>query len=181
MSSLKGGGLLWDYMRKNSVMKAIQTLGLPLAKAHSNRSGIYCILNTNNHHCYVGKSKCLGDRKKQHFLDLRKDRHFNRYLQNAFNLYKSGFTFIVLEYVINCTELDEKEQYWMERLKPEYNMVLNVFEGFQKYSLRVDDILFIKVGENFKRPAWHAWVYGGARNPLLDAPRKAEIQKIQVL
>ena len=26
---------------------------------------------------------------------------------------------------------------------------------------------YSKDGESFDRPAWHAWVYGGAKNPLL--------------
>lgn len=28
--------------------------------------------------------------------------------------------------------------------------------------------LVIKQGEVYRRPAWHEWVYGGGRNPLLE-------------
>ena len=39
-----------------------------------------------------------------------------------------------------------------------------------------------KDGESFDRPAWHAWVYGGAKNPLLhgrERVQRGEITRVR--
>jgi group I intron endonuclease len=136
-------------------------------------SGIYVIVNAINNHKYVGQSSDLLSRMKSHLRDLKYNRHANPYLQNAYNLHgRSSFVFLVLEYLPGVENLDLKEQYWIERIKPEYNIVHNVFENCMRKGRSKTDPLIISKGESFKRPEWHAWVYGGARNPLLNASRK---------
>jgi group I intron endonuclease len=79
-------------------------------------SQIYGIKNIDSCKIYVGSSSVPKRRKSQHFSDLRKGRHPNRYLQNAFNKYGEGkFEWIVLE---NCDNdmLAEREKYWIECL-----------------------------------------------------------------
>lgn len=130
------------------------------------RSGIYVLFNMENTHCYVGQSKCIRDRIRQHFQDLRRNRHNNPYLQNAYNKYTySAFRHTVLEYC-SYADLDMREQYWIERLNPEYNISRNVFEAMgDRYDKSRDDCAdyYVKEGETFSRPEWEKYVYGGVK------------------
>ena len=88
------------------------------------KSGIYKILNKSNGKCYIGSSCNLNKRKYQHFNSLMKNKHYNLYLQKSFNKYgKDNFEFIVL---CKCDEsqLIELEQFYINKIKPEYNAVL---------------------------------------------------------
>lgn len=135
-----------------------------LTRRELTASGIYAIINTFNGHLYVGQSKCLFKRKQAHFRDLAGNCHANPYLQNAYNYYGKGtFRFVAVEFCPE-DELDLKEQYWIERIKPEYNIARNVFADPHRPK---NDVIPHHQDEKFDRPAWHAWVYGGAKNPLL--------------
>lgn len=134
-------------------------------KELSGKVGIYAIINITNNHCYVGQSKDIRSRWKGHRGSLNRGSHGNAYLQNAWNFYKEqSFKFAVLE-VCNYEELNDKEQYWIERLNPEYNIARNVFE-WSAYKASDNDIPdgYVKPGESFQRPQWHLWVYGGHRH-----------------
>jgi group I intron endonuclease len=82
-------------------------------------SGVYQIRNLVNGKCYVGSSKNLKRRKKEHFVYLKKGKNpkENKHLQNAYNKYGAeNFTFEILEY---CDEniLISREQYYIDSLK----------------------------------------------------------------
>ncbi len=128
------------------------------------RSGIYVIINTYNNKKYVGQSVDLFTRKKKHFYDLRNKKHQNTHLQNACNLYGVGnFVFAVLEYVSNNSELLEREQYWIDELQPEYNIVLDVLH-YVPNCIKNDEFDFFEIRKEldmFIRPLWHARVYAG--------------------
>ena len=75
--------------------------------------GIYIIISLVNRKVYIGQSTNIKLRWLGHKEDLRKNRHPNRYLQNAWNKYgEKNFIFSVLE---ECLEdkLTEREQYWI--------------------------------------------------------------------
>lgn len=60
-------------------------------------SGIYQIVNEVNGKQYIGSSAELRQRRIKHFGDLRRNKHYNPYLQNAWNKYGAGaFGFNVL-------------------------------------------------------------------------------------
>ena len=89
-------------------------------------SGIYCIINTFNNKRYVGSSINLHMRLQTHRSMLRKNYHQNRKLQNSWNKHsEERFDCYILEY---CSEelLIVREQYYIDNLKPEYNLVLEV-------------------------------------------------------
>ena len=147
---------------------------------NNNRAGIYAIVNIANGHKYVGQASNLSKRHTKHFDDLKSGKHFNAYLQNAYKKYgKANFSFTILEYVDDPheTDLSEREQYWIDKLNPEYNLMRfasNIidYKGFRaKYVVGADDVLVLKTWQKYKAPAWNSWVYGGARNPQLDNPR----------
>lgn len=85
-------------------------------------SGIYRIINLVTLDYYIGQSVCLSKREKVHFNSLRKNRHYNRHLQNSFNKYKEqNFKFEVLLYC-EILELDRYEQALVDKWKPTYNI-----------------------------------------------------------
>jgi group I intron endonuclease len=86
------------------------------------KSGIYKIENILNKECCIGQSVNLRNRKVLHFCDLRKNRHKNRHLQNAFNKY--GEESFIFEVILYCEpeELTYYEQKLVDIRNPEYNI-----------------------------------------------------------
>lgn len=79
---------------------------------------VYKILNIKNGKFYIGSSKDYIRRWYQHKYYLNKNKHQNKYLQNAWNKYgKNNFEFILLE---ECEDLWKRstEQKYLNRLKP---------------------------------------------------------------
>lgn len=80
------------------------------------KGGIYAIYNSQSGKIYVGQSKDLARREKDHFRELRKGTHHNKYLQRAYQKYgEVAFHFITLE---RCPveKLDEKEKNWIAQM-----------------------------------------------------------------
>jgi group I intron endonuclease len=81
------------------------------------RSGIYGIINLLDGKIYIGQSKDLNGRWRQHKSDLKYNRHRNSHLQSAVNIYGiENFHFVILE---ECTidRRDERETYWISYYK----------------------------------------------------------------
>jgi excinuclease UvrABC nuclease subunit len=140
-------------------------------------SGVYRIVNKVNGNEYVGQSKKIEERWKTHQSCLTHDRHSNQHLQNAWNLYGAGaFRFEKLEENIPCEELEIKEKEYIDKLKPEYNIANNRENEILDVFVTEDDIERHPICDfNFhikSRPAWHAWVYGGADNPIKSISRR---------
>jgi group I intron endonuclease len=75
---------------------------------------------------YVGSSINLHMRLQQHRSKLRKNYHQNRKLQNSWNKHsEEKFDCYILEY---CPQelLEIREQFYIDNLKPEYNITLIV-------------------------------------------------------
>ncbi len=90
------------------------------------KSGIYCIINTKNQKKYIGSSKNIYQRLLKHRALLRKNMHENKKLQNSWNKHgEEVFQYFILEF---CTEkiLIEREQFYIDTLKPWYNITLEV-------------------------------------------------------
>ncbi len=81
------------------------------------KSGIYKIENVVNNKIYIGRSKNIDRRIKQHRTELRQQKHGNRYLQNSWNKHGEGnFLFTVIEYC-DIPLLEEREIYWISEYK----------------------------------------------------------------
>jgi group I intron endonuclease len=77
--------------------------------------GVYCITNTANGKVYVGSSINLKRRWDGHKRDLRRQKHHNIKIQNAWNYYgEEKFEFSVLEYVTHIKFLVDAEQRWID-------------------------------------------------------------------
>lgn len=77
-------------------------------------TGVYCIINKINNKIYVGQSKNLIKRKKEHFMSLEGGYHKNPHLQRAYDKYgKENFFFKLLMYCKN-NELDFYEDFFIK-------------------------------------------------------------------
>lgn len=84
--------------------------------------GIYSITSKHNGKKYIGQSINIYKRWKDHLRLLKKNKHHSQYLQNHYNKYSiKDLTFEVLEEVSDLTLLTEKEQYYMDLFKSEFN------------------------------------------------------------
>jgi len=74
---------------------------------------IYGIKHLLSGKIYIGSTTKPKSRKKQHFSDLRKNRHCNKHLQRAFNKYGEGaFQWLVIE--TTTEDLAFREKYWID-------------------------------------------------------------------
>lgn len=92
-------------------------------------AGIYKIVNNLNGRIYVGSSGVIEQRRRRHFLDLKKGIHRSRFLQRDFSICGvSAFQFAVIENIDASlvselrVELLRREQYWIDKLDPPYNL-----------------------------------------------------------
>lgn len=87
-------------------------------------SGIYKIINLINGRFYIGSAVQLNKRTKNHLYDLRANRHSNYKLQHDWLVHgEDNFSLEVIEEV-KSAHLIEREQFWMDTLKPKYNIRL---------------------------------------------------------
>lgn len=92
-------------------------------------AGVYLISNNVNGKCYVGSTVHLDQRRMEHFSRLANNKHINAHLQNAYNKYgREAFDFEILETIDIDDNIKDKllkrEQFWIDNLKPEYNVLL---------------------------------------------------------
>lgn len=92
-------------------------------------AGVYLISNNVNGKCYVGSTVHLDQRRREHFSRLANNKHINAHLQNAYNKYgREAFDFEILETIDIDDNIKDKllkrEQFWIDNLKPEYNILL---------------------------------------------------------
>lgn len=88
-------------------------------------SGIYQIVNKINNKSYIGGSKDIIHRWKTHKYQLNHSRHHCIPLQRAWAKY--GIDNLILKIIEKFSnpspkELLEKEQKWIEKISPEYNV-----------------------------------------------------------
>jgi len=92
-------------------------------------SGIYKIVNITNNKFYIGSSKNLKKRWCQHKSDLNRNAHHSLILQRAWSKYgENSFEFNIIE-ICEESKLFEKEQKYIDTLKPKYNVGLQACGG----------------------------------------------------
>ena len=87
---------------------------------------VYLVRNKINNKCYVGSTKRgLVDRRKRHLIAARKG-SVGR-LHKAIRKYGSdAFEWTILEQVERLDQLNDCERFWIQKIKPEYNVDLMV-------------------------------------------------------
>lgn len=92
-------------------------------------SGIYKIVNIINNKFYIGSSKELNRRWSEHKSELKHNKHINIILQRAWNKYGIDcFNFEIIE-ECDVNILLEREQFYIDTLKPKYNIGLKSSGG----------------------------------------------------
>lgn len=82
-------------------------------------SGVYTITNIKTGKLYVGSSINVNKRSIEHYNSLKKGQAVNIYLQRAWNKYgESNFIVQIIEEVFEVELLKDKEQAWLDILKP---------------------------------------------------------------
>lgn len=108
--------------------------------------GIYCIKSKIDNKVYVGKSISIPQRISSHFQKLKTNKHANRHLQSAYNLYgRNNFSYEILE-ICDASVLFDKEAEYIIKTKSlddnfGYNMKIE-FSGFNKHSK--DSIIYMR-------------------------------------
>ena len=118
-----------------------------------NNSCVYAITCYGNYKFYIGSSVNYRQRKSSHLSMLRRNKHTNRHLQNAYNKYGAdSFHFDSLEF---CSKEDllGREQWWIDFLTPhEHTIGMNNSPtavntiGF-KHSQATKELLSVKASE----------------------------------
>lgn len=92
--------------------------------------GIYKIENSINGKIYIGSSVNTHKRWISHKCDFNKKRHPNKHMQNVYNKY--GIDVLIFSVIEMCdkSELKEREQYYIDELKPEYNILKEAYSVF---------------------------------------------------
>ena len=117
--------------------------------------GVYCIENTKDGKKYVGSSQEIKKRKSRHFSELRNNKHKNKKLQNAYNKHGSDcFIFYIIEEIEDVNLLIEREQYYLDDLKPFYNIniIANSSLGVKRSDEMKEKVRQANLG--LKHPEW---------------------------
>jgi group I intron endonuclease len=78
-----------------------------------NKSGIYSIVNASNGKIYIGSAKKINTRINAHKNMLKRNKHYNTYLQNAYN--KHGvFVYSIVE-LCEESDLSSREQFYIDK------------------------------------------------------------------
>ena len=82
-------------------------------------SGVYKITNTVTGDFYIGSSKNI----KQRWSGHRKPYNLYKYPNSRMykDMYKQGIDSFLIEIIEETDNLIDREQYWIEKLKPNYN------------------------------------------------------------
>jgi len=93
--------------------------------------GVYKITNTKTNKIYIGSSvRNVNKRWSDHLSQMRTQIHPNIHLQRAFNKCgEDSFKHEILE-LCNPKDCIEREQYWMDTLKPEYNICVQARNSY---------------------------------------------------
>lgn len=97
-----------------------------ILKDNKGKIGVYRLINTITQESYVGSSANVGKRLRQYYsnsyLINKTLKHNSRIYKSILEYNYSNFNLEILEYC-NTEPLISREQYYMDLLKPEYNIL----------------------------------------------------------
>lgn len=104
--------------------------------------GIYKITNIQNQHCYIGQSRNIENRWKNHQIAAHNpnDDCYEYPLYRAFRKYGiENFKFEIIE-KCSIDILNEREQYWINYYKPEYNQTIGEYYNIIPQKLTYEQV-----------------------------------------
>lgn len=156
----------------------------------SNKSGVYVITCKATGEKYIGSSGDIPRRIKEHKYDLRNGIHDNYKLLAEWERYgEQQFESSILEEVEDSNSIFEREQYWLDELKPELNIATNARRsgcGVKRRQSTLDALSiarkkYLKKLTPARREAIRQKVIEGRKEwweSLSDAEREEHIRKI---
>jgi group I intron endonuclease len=92
---------------------------------NNNKSGIYMLTNKINNKCYIGSAVDLNKRIFRYFQKSYLSKNEKLLIVKAINKYGiNNFCISILEYTTSLvSDLLQREQYWLDRIQPEYNIL----------------------------------------------------------
>jgi group I intron endonuclease len=91
------------------------------------QQGIYKLIHIGTGRFYIGSAVNFQKRFNQHIWMFNQKRHRNPKLQSAWDKYgEEAFTFEIVELIEDGAMLVEREQFYIDTLKPFYNLALSV-------------------------------------------------------
>ena len=139
-------------------------------------NGIYKITNNETGEFYVGSSKNIERRWREHKRPSAWKKYPNNRMYQDMKMFGTdAFTLEVLE---ECENLVEREQHWIDALKPTYNTVkacnrgLHGISGVYKITCTVTGDFYIGSSINVKR----RWVYHKCPSSLKKYPNNRMYQ-----
>jgi len=123
---LENNGVL-DVCDTTTVISELKEKDLSTGTTKTKISGIYKIVNKVNGKYYVGSScNILGERWRKHRQLLRKNKHYNKHLQNAWNKYgETNFKFVIVQ-EDESVNLLKVEQKYLDLASSEQNKCYNL-------------------------------------------------------
>ena len=118
--------------------------------------GVYKIINIINGKIYVGSASSKGGFRKrwnEHRSALKNNQHHSKHLQSAWNKYgENSFIFEIIEIVIDVNLILEREQHYLDLLKPEYNIckIAGNTLGIKlsdEHKKKISDIAKLRIGD----------------------------------
>lgn len=141
--------------------------------------GIYKIQNILDNKIYIGSAQNFRKRWNNHKSLLRRDKHHCVHLQRAWNKYgEESFQFLIIEECVVET-LFEKEQYYLDNLKPEYNSCPNATDhrGYMHTQESIDKIRLSNLG---LKKIWSEEALNIRRESLKKNPlRKGKVNSLE--
>lgn len=147
--------------------------------------GIYKITNIFNGKMYIGSAvNCFRRLVREHFKNLRLNKHCNIHLQRSWNKYgKDCFKFEVIEYVETKEELIPREQYYLNKLLFADFFIEGNDKRFKKLGYNIAPIagscLGVKHSEETRRKASERQKgkYAGEKNPMYNKTHTEEARR----
>jgi group I intron endonuclease len=122
------------------------------------KSGIYAIFSKIDGKVYIGRSVNITDRVCHHFMHLKKNKHTNRRLQCAFNVYgRDNFYYKVLEICNDSSALDALECKYISDLKScndRFGYNLKIETGTSSLASEETKIILRKMKESVSTPVF---------------------------
>lgn len=144
------------------------------------KSGIYMITCVHTNKVYVGSSKNMKSRYQVHLSDLKRGKHGNPYMINAYNKYgKEAFKFSVLEYCV-CEILLDREYFWInyyESTNPEKGF--NIIFDFKREKNKLELCNSSIYREKMRKLASTRWEDPKFREKNIEGIRKAHKERAE--
>nr|YP_010743673.1 hypothetical protein QAZ32_mgp20 [Diaporthe sojae]WET30419.1 hypothetical protein [Diaporthe sojae] len=157
-----------------------------ILKEQKDKSGIYCLINKNNGHSYVGSSINLASRMRNYLNTtfLKSKQNINMPIVKALLKYNpSNFKLLILEYV-DLKTLTLRETYYITYVLPDYNVLKQGYSSLGYIHTKKTKALLSQLAKNRvhtdETKALIARALTGENNPFYNKSHSME-NKVRII